>query len=138
MWYAITPDLSVYLPPVPPAIVRVVQPVKPVMPVIRPARKTVQWTPPSLPVAFYQTVRLPAKYKYSERGALRYLAHKLHAEFRFRGPNYALLGLHIPFGKPETLIALLRQIGDAPYIQGTVTVSPKPPFSVAVQNAPLK
>lgn len=108
MWYAIAPDLSVELPtPVP--VVRVVLPpavTRPPAPVVR----------HPFPAIFYWNVTLPAKYETSERGAIRYICHELHIQFRFSGPDYALYGAGVPFNRKMPAITLLRDLANVSYI----------------------
>jgi hypothetical protein len=87
-----------------------------------------------IPVS-YPLVALPSRYRLSERGALRYIAHRLHVQFRFTGPNYAMVGEDIPYGKAVPALSLLRKIGDIPYIQGSIVL--RVGKALVVHNAPL-
>ena len=75
-----------------------------------------------VPVSIHQLVVLPSRYRLSERGALEYLAHKVHIQLRFTGPNYAMIGEHIPYGRMVPAITLLKQIGNIPYIHGSLAL----------------
>ncbi|MEY2340947.1 hypothetical protein AB4090_02420 [Acidithiobacillus sp. IBUN Pt1247-S3] len=75
--------------------------------------------PQGFPAAFYQPVSLPSRFRYSERGALTYLAHALHIHVQFTGPDYAMIGEHIPYNHPAPATKLLLRILNIPYIQGT-------------------
>lgn len=158
MWYSVAPDIAF---DVPPAVVRTVR-----LPGPKPAPANPDWvprgyipwtcaTPPeihyvkpaprstttaawgNLPAVFWQNIKLPVKYEYSEKGALKYIAHKLHAKLLFTGPDYALVGAGIPFNKSAPAIVLLRDIATIPYIEGEVVVHPSVPRTVTVGNAPL-
>ena len=90
------------------------------LPVVRkPAPKV---TLQEVPVSIHRLVVLPSRYRLSERGALEYLAHKVHIQLRFTGPNYAMIGEHIPYGRKVPAITLLKQIGNIPYIQGSLAL----------------
>lgn len=92
----------------------------------------------NLPAIFWQNIKLPKSHAYSEKGALKYIAHKLHAELLFAGPDYALVGAGVPFNKPVPAVVLLRDIATIPYIRGEVVVHSATPRFVTVRNAPLE
>ncbi|MBU2742272.1 hypothetical protein HF673_14955 [Acidithiobacillus thiooxidans] len=78
---------------------------------------------------------LPTETASSERQALQWICRRLSLRLDFQGPDYALYGAGVPFGKPVPALELLRDLAVIPYIQGTMTVRL---HSVKVHNAPLR
>jgi hypothetical protein len=87
------------------------------------------------PVAFCRPVSLPSRYRLSERGALEYLAQALHIQMQFKGPDYAMIGQHIPYDHRVPAIKLLLRIANISYIQGNFTLMGD--RLLAVHNTPL-
>ncbi|UTV80050.1 hypothetical protein MQE22_08435 [Acidithiobacillus sp. YTS05] len=90
---------------------------------------------PAAPSVFDQPVSLPMRYRMSERGALSYIAQQLRVSLVFSGPNYALLGEHLPYGKPTPALRLLTRIANISYIQGHFVMESS--GRIVVQNDPL-
>ncbi len=88
-----------------------------------------------VPAAFEQPMVLPLRYRLSEQGALHYIARSLHVPLTFTGPDYALLGEHLPYGKPTPAIQLLTRIANLSYIEGQFTVAAS--GAIVVHNDPL-
>ena len=128
MWYALAPELQI--PVVPVISVPVVLHRSPP---VRPKPSVSFFSDP--PATFFFDVRLPASYRVSERGALRYIARKLHIQFRFTGPNYAMIGEKIPYGEAVPAIILLKRIAGISYIQGSFALLGGQ--VLVVHNAPL-
>ncbi len=114
--------------PAAPAATVVLHPVIPLP--VKPKR-----TDHDFPSSFYQPVSLPSRYRLSERGALEYLARALHIQVQFTGPDYAMIGQHLPYNRPRPAIKLLLQIASIPYIQGTFALMGDK--LIIVHNAPL-
>lgn len=88
-----------------------------------------------VPAAFEQPLVLPIRYRLSERGALTYIAKRLGVPLSFSGPDYALLGEHLPYGKPTPAIQLLTRIANLSYIEGHFAVAAS--GAIVVHNDPL-
>ena len=129
MWYALAPELQIPAVPVisAPAVLHRIPPVRPA------PRKSFLWNDPA---SFYTEVRLPARYRVNERGALKYLARKLHIRICFTGPNYAMIGEKIPYGEAVPAITLLERIAGISYIQGSFALMGGQ--VLVVHNAPLE
>lgn len=124
MWYAIAPDLAFEVPaPVP--VVRVVQ---------KTAKPPIPDNIYRLPALFWRPVTLPKQYVTSERGAIRYICHQLHIQYRFSGPNYALYGAGVSFNQRKPAIVLLMELAHVPYIQSHFAVQTHPSQQVVVRN----
>ncbi|MBU2774441.1 hypothetical protein HMI48_11350 [Acidithiobacillus ferrooxidans] len=87
------------------------------LPVVR--KPTPKVTLQEVPVSMHQLVVLPSRYRLSERGALEYLAHTLHIQLQFSGPDYAMIGEHLPYDRQVPAMHLLLQIANIPYIHGS-------------------
>jgi len=128
MWYAIAPELQIPAVSIPQETVVLHRSPEP-----QKARETRLFNPPA---AFYTDLRLPARYRLDERGALKYIASKLHIRVRFTGPNYAMSGEKIPYDRAVPAIALLRRIAGISYIQSSVALIGGK--TLVVHNAPLE
>ena len=87
------------------------------------------------PASFYKAVFLPQQYRMSEHAALAYLARVLHIQLHFSGPDYALVGGHLPYNRPVPAIQLLLRIGNIPWINGSFVLMGN--RILEVHNAPL-
>ncbi|MBU2788241.1 hypothetical protein HFQ13_08500 [Acidithiobacillus sp. VAN18-1] len=103
-------------------------------PVASPAKP--QFALGDVPASFRQRVSLPAKYRTSERGALEYLGRALHIEVEFHGPDYAMIGEHLPYDHDVPAIDLLLRIANIPYIRGSFALMGDQ--LLVVHNLPLQ
>jgi hypothetical protein len=78
--------------------------------------------PAGLPPFLKKLVTVPVSDKSSEFAALNSVARQVSVPFTHKGPDYALYGTQVPFGKPVPAYEFLWTIGRS-YIPGTINVN---------------
>ena len=78
--------------------------------------------PPDLPPFLKKQVTVPSGDASSEFGALTYVAQQAGVPFTHKGPDYALLGTKVPFGKPVPVYEFLWYIGKS-YVPGVININ---------------
>lgn len=134
MFYALA-----QLPPPPPPVIRVLPAAplsgstspaaSPAPQIIKmlptPARKVVQGSvfemPPGLPAFLTKPVVVPKADAYSEFAVVASVARQVGVPFTHSGPDYALLGTQVPFGRPVPAYELLWYAGHS-YVPGMIDV----------------
>ena len=132
MWYA----LGHIEQPTPAPIIRTVQPASgagvaiprgkqpPAVQSTAPAvtKGSVFEMPPGLPPFLKKQVTVPSADASSEFGTLAYVAQQAGVPFTHKGPDYALLGTKVPFGKPVPVYEFLWYIGKS-YVPGVININ---------------
>lgn len=75
--------------------------------------------PAGLPAFLRQIVTVPVTDETSEFAAIESVARQTGMPFSHKGPDYALVGTKVPFGKPVPSYEFLWYVGHS-YIPGTV------------------
>lgn len=134
MWYALG---HIETPP-PAPIVRLVKPAsgKPLgagssAPAV--TKGSVFEMPAGLPPFLKKVITVPVRYETSEIAAVRYVARQAGVPFSSTGPDYALLGTAVPFGKPVPVYEFLWYIGQS-YVPGVIHIDGS--GAVRVNNPP--
>ncbi|MHB1494235.1 MAG: hypothetical protein ACYCUY_02140 [Acidithiobacillus sp.] len=98
MWYALgqLPETAIAQQPVP---------------IARPVHSL--GTPHDLPMALKKVIVVPWRYDLSVDAAVRYVAQHIGFQVSTVGPDQALLGDHVPFGRPVSAYAFLWAAGTA-------------------------
>ena len=94
MWYALGqfPETAIAQQPVP---------------VVRPVHSF------GMPAALKKVIVVPRRYDLSVDAAVRYVAQHIGFQVSTVGPDQALLGDHVPFGRPVSAYAFLWAAGTA-------------------------
>lgn len=82
---------------------------------------TVHIIPAGLPLYMWKSIKVPKQDVFSEFKTLRYISKKTGVHFSHSGPDYALLGCKIPYGKFTTVYNILYDLGHS-YVPGTLEV----------------
>ena len=128
MFYALG---HIYTPPA--AIVRIVRPAisgstnPPASPLAAsPSPSTVQGSvfemPAGLPPFLKKVIMVPLSDQSSEFATLKSVSRQIGVAFSHTGPDYALAGTKVPFGKPVPSYEFLWYVGKT-YIPGTVNIN---------------
>jgi hypothetical protein len=91
--------------------------------------------PAGLPSFLKKLVMVPKSDEFSEFAALQSVAQQVGVPFTHTGPDFALIGTQVPFGKPVPSYEFLWYVGQS-YIPGTVNVNGS--GAIAVANRPVK
>ena len=78
--------------------------------------------PPGLPAFLTKQIVVPKTDEDSEFAALASVARQTGVPFSHTGPDYALVGTKVPFGKPVPSYEFLWYVGKS-YIPGTVDIN---------------
>lgn len=78
--------------------------------------------PPGLPAFLTKQIVVPKGDQSSEFAALASVARQTGVPFSHTGPDYALVGTKVPFGKPVPSYEFLWYVGKS-YIPGTVDIN---------------
>ncbi len=78
--------------------------------------------PPHLPAFLKKQVVIPVGTKSSEFAALASVSQQIGVPFSHTGPDYALYGTKVPFGKPVPAYEFLWYVGKS-YVPGTVNIN---------------
>lgn len=120
MFYALG---HIYTPPaaiVRPAISRSANP--PASPSSSKVKGSVFEMPAGLPPFLKKVITVPLSDQSSEFAALKSVAKQVGVAFSHAGPDYALAGTKVPFGKPVPSYEFLWYVGKT-YIPGTVNIN---------------
>jgi hypothetical protein len=77
--------------------------------------------PAGLPAFLTQQVTVPIADEHSEFAAIASVSRQTSVPFTHKGPDYALVGTKVPFGKPVPAYEFLWYVGQS-YIPGTVNI----------------
>ncbi|MBU2862024.1 hypothetical protein HF290_17050 [Acidithiobacillus ferrooxidans] len=77
--------------------------------------------PAGLPAFLRKIITVPTGDQSSEFAALASVAQQVAVPFSHKGPDYALVGTKVPFGKPVPSYEFLWYVGKS-YIPGTVSI----------------
>ncbi|MHB1643690.1 MAG: hypothetical protein ACYCS8_13745 [Acidithiobacillus sp.] len=108
----------------PAPIVRLVKPAAsgaPAQPPASPVNGAVFEMPAGLPAFLRKIITVPAGDESSEFATLQSVAQQVAVPFSHKGPDYALVGTKVPFGKPVPSYEFLWYVGKS-YIPGTVSI----------------
>ena len=89
--------------------------------------------PAGLPPFLKKAVTVPLSDQSSEFAALKVVAQNIGVPFSHTGPDYALVGTHVPFGKPVPAYEFLWYVGKS-YVPGTVNINGSGSITVANQK----
>jgi hypothetical protein len=78
--------------------------------------------PAGLPPFLKKLVTVPVADETSEFAAVQSVARQISAPFTHKGPDYALVGTSVPFGKPCPAYEFLWYIGES-YVPGTLNIN---------------
>ena len=78
--------------------------------------------PPGLPPFLKKQITVPVGDTNSEFTALSYVAQQAGVSFTHKGPDYALLGTKVPFGKPVPVYEFLWYVGKS-YVPGVININ---------------
>lgn len=78
--------------------------------------------PPGLPPFLKKQITVPVGDASSEFAAIAYVAQQAGVPFTHQGPDYALLGTKVPFGKPVPVYEFLWYLGKS-YVPGVVNIN---------------
>ena len=91
--------------------------------------------PAGLPPFLKKLVTVPKSDEFSEFTALKSAAQQVGVPFSHTGPDFALIGTKVPFGKPVPCYEFLWYVGQS-YIPGMVNVNGS--GAIAATNQPKK
>jgi len=91
--------------------------------------------PAGLPPFLKKLVTVPKSDEYSEFTALKSVAHQVGVPFSHTGPDFALIGTNVPFGKPVPSYEFLWYVGQS-YIPGTLNIDGS--GAIVAKNSALK
>jgi len=77
--------------------------------------------PAGLPAFLRKIITVPTGDESSEFATLQSVAQQVAVPFSHKGPDYALVGTKVPFGKPVPSYEFLWYVGKS-YIPGTVSI----------------
>ncbi|BDB13378.1 hypothetical protein [Acidithiobacillus ferrooxidans] len=77
--------------------------------------------PAGLPAFLRKIITVPTGDESSEFAAIQSVAQQVAVPFSHKGPDYALVGTKVPFGKPVPSYEFLWYVGQS-YIPGTVSI----------------
>ncbi|MGC9216492.1 hypothetical protein [Acidithiobacillus sp.] len=78
--------------------------------------------PAGLPPFLKKLITVPVGDETSEFTAVQSLARQVGVPFTHKGPDYALMGTAVPFGKPVPAYEFLWYIGQS-YVPGTLNIN---------------
>lgn len=89
--------------------------------------------PPHLPAFLKKQVVVSVSTKSSEFAALASVSQQIGVPFSHTGPDYALYGTKVPFGKPVPAYEFLWYVGKS-YVPGTVNINGSGSITAANQK----
>lgn len=93
----------------------------PVQPPASPVNGAVFEMPAGLPAFLRKIITVPVGDESSEFATIQSVAQQVGVSFSHKGPDYALVGTKVPFGKPVPSYEFLWYVGQS-YIPGTVSI----------------
>ena len=90
--------------------------------------------PAGLPPFLKKQITVPAGDANSEFATLGYVAQQAGIPFTHTGPDYALLGTKVPFGKPVPVYEFLWYVGKS-YVPGVININGSGALAAANQKS---